>query len=667
MISRISSALRQRLVSLPARAKVTIAMSADLVVLYFVAVFVAHILGGRGGASAVEIHRLLLAAPIAVVAAMLLIGSYRVVVRFGGVDIIGRCARAVFVVSLLLGVATLLRHRWTSAVEVALLFGVSGFSGLVLLRRLAQRFLRPMSRSARTTNVVIYGAGSGGIQLASALMTKPEYSIVSFVDDDRRLQGRTIRGIRIAAPDSLADTMARGQIDRILLAIPSLSSDRRRQILEFLEPLSVTILVMPGLDELASGAKRVDDMRVVQIEDLLARDPVPADDNLLHQFIRGKSVMVTGAGGSIGSELCRQAVRIGARKLVMFEVSEFALYSIDQELRAIAASARCEIVPVLGTILDEPALRRCMREHAVETVYHAAAYKHVPMVESNVVCAVRNNVLGTLASVNAAADTAVQNFVLISTDKAVRPTSVMGASKRVCELIVQARSAVTPQMRMSMVRFGNVLGSSGSVVPLFREQIARGGPITVTHPEVTRYFMTIPEAAQLVIQAGSMGRRGEVFVLDMGQSVRIMQLAERMVHLSGLTLKSEADGPGDIEIRITGLRPGEKLYEELLIGDQTQASAHPRISLAQETYLDWEELERWLADLDTAVRDAQAEVVKQLLANVVQGYCSTAVEPPESGTTEGEAGSPASSESHGNVAGRAGQTHLVLGEVQVAH
>jgi FlaA1/EpsC-like NDP-sugar epimerase len=445
------------------------------------------------------------------------------------------------------------------------------------------------------------------------------YAPVGFVDDRSTLSGRTMMGLPIYRPEHLDDLRAHNIFDRILLAIPSLSRTRRRQILESLEKLAVKVLVVPSLDELASGDRNLHELREVQIEDLLDRDAVAPIDSLLDAYIRGKVVMITGAGGSIGSELCRQALKQGASKLVLYETGEYALYSIDRELRMnLESDQDCEIVPVLANVVDERRLSSVLREHAVETVYHAAAYKHVPLVEANVASAVNNNVFGTLRAVEAAVGCGVKNFVLVSTDKAVRPTNVMGASKRVCELIVQAFAGRYPQVRWSIVRFGNVLGSSGSVVPLFREQIAAGGPVTVTHPDVVRYFMTIPEAAQLVIQAGAMGRAGEVFVLDMGSPVRIAQLAERMVHLSGMQVRNGADG--DVDIIYTGLRPGEKLYEELLIDQTARPSEHPRIYCADEAFLEMEVLRTWIETLEHLLIQDDSRAVVDHLGEVVDGF-----------------------------------------------
>ncbi len=548
-------------------------------------------------------------------------GGYRAVIRFIGAEFIGRSTAALVLATIPL----LLLHQpdagFASGWQTVTVFTLLAGAGLTGLRLGARWLLRSaVSNPQRGLRVLIYGAGDGGAQTAVALQLRGQYRPVGFVDDRRSVQGRTILGLPVYAPAQLQELKTKRAFDQILLAIPSLSRGRRREILEDLESLATQVLVMPGLEDLASGRKRVDELREVQIEDLLEREAVEPIPALLNAFISGKNVMVTGAGGSIGSELCRQAVAQGAQKLILVEVCEFALYRIDRELREMPESHGCTIIPILNNVLDQSATSRAMQAHGVQTVYHAAAYKHVPLVEANVVAAVRNNVVGTLNTVRSALAAGVENFVLISTDKAVRPTNVMGASKRMCELIVQALALAHPDTRMSMVRFGNVLASSGSVVPLFREQIKRGGPVTVTHPEVTRYFMTIPEAAQLVIQAGAMGQRGEVFLLEMGEPVKIRQLAERMIHLSGLSIKDVRSGQGDIEIRYSGLRPGEKLFEELLIGEQPVATEHARIFKARENFLPWAELQTLLDSLMQALNSDSETIAVEVLQTCVSGF-----------------------------------------------
>lgn len=466
--------------------------------------------------------------------------------------------------------------------------------------------------------VILYGAGQAGLQLMMALQAGRDYRPMAFVDDNPQLWRRTFRGLAVhpaaELPRLLHDTGARA----VLLAMPSVSRARQREILESLETLQVPIKRLPGLADLVSGEVRVEELREVDIEDLLGRDPVPPKAELLAANVTGRVVLVTGAGGSIGSELCRQIVKARPSKLLLFELSEYALYAIDQELARLAPEV--VRVPLLGSVTDGPRLAALMRAFGVETVYHAAAYKHVPMVEHNPVAGIVNNAFGTDGCAQAAQDAGVATFVLISTDKAVRPTNVMGATKRLAELCLQARTAAGSRTRFVMVRFGNVLGSSGSVVPLFRKQIAAGGPVTLTHEDITRYFMTIPEAAQLVIQAGAMGQGGDVFVLDMGEPVRIVDLARRMIHLSGLSVRDAAHPQGDIEIRVTGLRPGEKLYEELLIGDGVLPTEHPRILRANEYHLPADELRALLSHLDAACRAQDAPAAFALLQQAVHEF-----------------------------------------------
>lgn len=474
------------------------------------------------------------------------------------------------------------------------------------------------SVDAPREHVIIYGAGQAGVQLMLALQAGKEYRPMAFVDDNPESWRRTYRGLSVHAPDDLPVLIEETAASCILLAMPSVSRGRQREILESLEHLRIPIKRLPGMADLVSGEARVEELKEVEIEDLLGRDPVPPRPELLARNIQGRVVMITGAGGSIGSELVRQIARNNPARIVLFELTEFALYAIDQELAQLAPDiAR---TPVLGSVTDHARLCQIMRTFKVETVYHAAAYKHVPMVEHNPVAGILNNAFGTDTTARAAEDCGVDTFVLISTDKAVRPTNVMGATKRLAELTLQGRHASGSKTRFVMVRFGNVLGSSGSVVPLFKKQIKAGGPVTVTHPDITRYFMTIPEAAQLVIQAGAMGEGGDVFVLDMGEPVKIADLARRMVHLSGLEVRDDKHPGGDIEIRFSGLRPGEKLYEELLIGDNVLPTDHPRILRAQEYHLPAEELQHFLQQLDAACRALDGAQAFALMQQVVHEF-----------------------------------------------
>lgn len=497
-------------------------------------------------------------------------------------------------------------------------------SFLVLLVGGVRLFFRALLNTTRLarTQVLIYGAGSSGRQLQVALLQGNEFYPVAFVDDDPGKQGCVIQGCTVYHSAQLPTLIELHGVQKILLAIPSSTRARRQEVIKALEPLSCEVLSIPGMADLVNGSARIDQLNEVSIDDLLGRDPVEPVIRLMEANITGKAVMVTGAGGSIGSELCRQILRCHPSQLVLFELSEYALYDLHKNL-----SEQCqregiatELIPLLGSVQRQHRLKTVMQSFRIRTVYHAAAYKHVPLVEFNIIEGVRNNVFGTLYAAQAAIEAGVETFVLISTDKAVRPTNTMGASKRMAELVLQALTREKHQTRFCMVRFGNVLGSSGSVVPLFRQQIDKGGPITLTHPDIIRYFMTIPEAAQLVIQAGAMGEGGDVFVLDMGQPVRIMELAKRMIRLSGLTLRDELRPDGDIAIEVTGLRPGEKLYEELLIGDDARGTEHSRIMVAQETWLPWLRLRPLLASLDDACHRFDHQQVRDILMNAPAAF-----------------------------------------------
>ena len=479
-------------------------------------------------------------------------------------------------------------------------------------------------RKAALPQVLIYGAGSAGRQLASAMANSHEMRVIGFLDDDDRLHGHVLNGLPIHNPADLAEILAEVPVTDVLLALPSVTRQRRNQILSSLSQYKIAVRTLPGLSDIASGKVSLSDVHDLDIDDLLGREPVMPNHILLAKNIVNKVVLVTGAGGSIGSELCRQILTVGPAKLLLIEQSEFALYAIHQELEEKQSGEKTVLVPLLASAQDDDRMHEIMSTWSPDTVYHAAAYKHVPLVEHNPAEGIKNNVLGTLLTARAAASNGVTDFVLISTDKAVRPTNIMGASKRLAEMALQALATSNPKTKFSMVRFGNVLGSSGSVVPRFRQQIRDGGPITLTHTEITRYFMTIPEAAQLVIQAGAMSKGGDVFVLDMGESVKIMDLARRMVELSGLTVKDELNPNGDIEIEITGLRPGEKLYEELLIGDNPKPTSHPRIMKAHEDFIPWAELEDRLKSLEIALGVNDVSVIRLMMAKLVSGYTPSA-------------------------------------------
>jgi len=476
--------------------------------------------------------------------------------------------------------------------------------------------------------VIIYGAGSAGRQLATALGAGPEYFVRAFIDDDATKHGSIIQGIPVLCFKGIYELINKRKVSKVLLALPSATRARRKEILAQLEPLTINVLSIPGMADVVEGKAKLAEIAEVGVEDLLGRDPVEPNTDLMTANIENKVVMVTGAGGSIGSELCRQIVKQKPTKLVLFELSEFGLYSIEKELSEYITNNNLdiELIPIMGSVQRINRIETVMTAFGVQTVYHAAAYKHVPLVEHNVVEGVRNNVFGTYYAAKAAVNAKVETFVLISTDKAVRPTNVMGATKRMAELSLQGlaqEQGVKHKTRFCMVRFGNVLGSSGSVVPLFRRQIKEGGPITLTHPDITRFFMTIPEAAQLVIQAGAMGKGGDVFVLDMGDPVKIKDLATKMVRLSGFEVKSDSNPHGDIEILCTGLRPGEKLYEELLIGDNVGETSHERIMTASEVMLPLAELNVFIEALDIACHNFDHETIRQLLLDAPTGFNPT--------------------------------------------
>ena len=555
-------------------------------------------------------------------------GLYRTVVRYIDLRVLAAASAAlgvvvlmVFALALALQVKVLPRSALLIYWFVAFAYVVtSRFIARTLLRRGIKHSGRPRKRAA------IYGAGDAGAQLAQAMQSSPEYKATCFLDDSDALQRKTVGGLRVYAPAALPEAMFRHDVELIVLAIPSATTAQKRRLIQRVESAGLPVKILPGLADLEEGAAGVSDIREVDVADLLGRDAVPADPALFARNIAGKVVLVTGAGGSIGSELCRQIMTQRPARLVLLDHSEFALYTIDHEMQQVASSGHAgaaKVVACLGSVLDEDLMRSLMREQRVQTVYHAAAYKHVPLVEGNMQQGLRNNVFGTLSVTRAALEAGAETCILISTDKAVRPTNVMGASKRVAELVFQA-AAIRSAGRtvFSMVRFGNVLGSSGSVVPLFRRQIQAGGPITITHPDIIRYFMLIPEAAQLVIQAGAMGRGGEVFVLDMGEPVRIADLARSMVRLSGLSEKTAADPEGDIEIKAVGLRPGEKLFEELLIGDDVVPSGHPRIMCARERYIDPALLDKMIQSLRQACTDNHNDSMLRQVRNLVPEFRS---------------------------------------------
>jgi FlaA1/EpsC-like NDP-sugar epimerase len=634
--------LRQRLLAMPRQGKRVLQVLAD-VLLIWVALLLAFIV--RLGWDRMidpfgEYLWLFITAPAAAIPLFVRFGLYRAVLRYFSSSALVSIFNAISLSALLLALIIYLIQpeelmpRSVIFIYWALSLLLVGGLRLLMRQYFSGELFPARSRRQPVTRVAIYGAGSAGNQLLTTLRMGKSVQPVAFIDDDESIAGRVIGGLKVYKSRHIEQMITATGAEEMLLAIPSASRSRRREILAALEAYPVHVRTIPGFMDLASGRVSVSDLQEVDIIDLLGRDAVPPHPALFERCIRGQVVMVTGAGGSIGSELCRQILTSGPLTLVLFEHSEYNLYNIQSELEGWIRrnGLQVRLVGILGSIRDADRLLEVMRTWQVQTVYHAAAYKHVPIVEHNIAEGVLNNVRGTLQTALAAVCAGVENFVLISTDKAVRPTNVMGCTKRLAEMVLQAFSsesllcpasgeaAVQNRTRFTMVRFGNVLGSSGSVIPLFREQIRRGGPVTVTHPNITRYFMTIPEAAQLVIQAGAMGQGGDVFVLDMGEPVRIAELAEKMVNLSGLSVRSEANPNGDISIEFSGLRPGEKLYEELLIGDNVSPTEHPMIMRASEEHLPWEVLKIRLSELLDAVERDDYERVRQLLRETVSGY-----------------------------------------------
>ena len=651
MVRGVMDNIRAKLLSLPRRHKRIVQVMTDIL-LVWLALWMAFVvrLGLDEMVNPLTQHLwLFVSAPAVAIPLFIRFGMYRAVMRYFGNDALIAIIKAVTLSSLILGIVVYWYSNHQNVVPRSIIFNYWWLS-LIMIGglRLAMRqyFLGDWFSAAQHvpfTNrddglprVAIYGAGAAGNQLVAALRMGRVMRPVAFIDDDSGIADRVISGLQVYKPKHIQQMIDNTGAQEILLAIPSSNRGRRREILSFLEGFPLHVRSVPGFMDLASGRVKVDDIQEVDIADLLGRDAVPAQADLLEHCIKGQSVLVTGAGGSIGSELCRQILALRPTTLLLFEHSEFNLYSILSELeqRIARESLSIRLLPILGSVRNQDKLLDVMKTWHVGTVYHAAAYKHVPMVEHNIAEGVLNNVIGTLNTAQAALQAGVANFVLISTDKAVRPTNVMGSTKRLAELTLQALSQeLAPVLfgdstnvsrvnktRFTMVRFGNVLGSSGSVIPLFHKQIKSGGPLTVTHPKITRYFMTIPEAAQLVIQAGSMGQGGDVFVLDMGEPVRIVELAEKMIHLSGLSVRSEKNLHGDISIEFTGLRPGEKLYEELLIGDNVAATQHPMIMSANEDHLPWDVLKSKLTELLKAVEQDDYARVRQLLRDTVSGY-----------------------------------------------
>jgi FlaA1/EpsC-like NDP-sugar epimerase len=616
--------------ALPRIAKRVIALSLDLALCIFTVWLAYYLRLGEfvvlsGNALWAVAFSIGIALPIFIVS-----GLYRAIFRYNGWPALLAVARAVGIYGLLyasiftaIGISGVPRTIGLIQPMLLLLF-VGGSRAFVRLwlGGLYQNRLKQFNRP----KVLIYGAGQTGRALAAAMQNNREIQVVGFLDDDDRLHGHVLNGLRIYNPENLSDLISALSIQDILLAMPNMARKRRNDMLEKMRLARVSVRTLPSLTELAQGKITISDLRELDLDDLLGREPVPPDPILLKKNIHQKVVLVTGAGGSIGSELCRQILSVEPQKLLLIDQSEFALYAIHQELEAKLAGREIILIPLLASVRDEDRIQEILSTWKPDTVYHAAAYKHVPLVEHNPAEGLKNNVLGTLKMAKAAAKNDVSDFVLISTDKAVRPTNIMGGSKRMAELVLQALAhQKKSKTKFTMVRFGNVLGSAGSVVPKFRQQIRAGGPITLTHPDITRYFMTIPEAAQLVIQAGAMSAGGDVFLLEMGQPVKIMDLARRMIELSGLTLKDAQNPEGDIEIEIMGLRPAEKLYEELLIGENPEPTSHPRIMKAHEDFMEWIDLEPKLNALEIALNRNDVKAIRSMIHELVPGYVPSEV------------------------------------------
>ena len=547
-------------------------------------------------------------------------GLYKSVLKFMGTKVIVTAFQSITITSLFVGFAMMIFREADMPRTVILIFWFVSSILIIIMRFLYKGYLYSWDNFVNDRKpTIIYGAGSAGAQIVESLRKNHEYAPIAFIDDEKSKQGTFINFTRIHPFSDLKDIIKKRKVKAILLAIPSLSEQRKRDLLKKLSKYPVEVKLLPSLSEIVSGRVSIENIRHVQVEDILGRTPVKPKTSLLKKNITGKNVLVTGAGGSIGSELCRQILKLKPNKIVLFEHSEFNLYSIDYELTSLGEKD-CEIIPVLADVKSINKVENAIKENKINTIYHAAAYKHVPMVEKNTVEGVFNNVMGTYNVAVCARDNNVENMVLISTDKAVRPTNVMGASKRFSELVLQALNSEESNTCFSMVRFGNVLDSAGSVVPLFRRQIKEGGPVTVTHAKVTRYFMSIPEAVQLVLQAGAMAKGGDVFVLDMGEPVRILDLAHRMINLSGLSPITSENPEGDIKIKFTGLREGEKLYEELLIGKDVIQSKHPQIMQANEDFLSWQKVSSLIKDIKTNHEKLDDDSMRKVLIENVEGY-----------------------------------------------
>ena len=613
-----------RVIALPQLVKRAVMVTIDIIACALSVVLAIYLRIDQLPAPSTALLAIIALATLTAVPAFFVLGLYRVIIHRAGWSALATIMRGVLLSSIpMIAIVTMIGvpgiPRTVGVLQPILLLLLIGAAraaarGLLSSRRAVSKVHRARPRA------LIYGAGSAGRQMCSALHGSNEFTVVGYVDDEPTLQGRSLNNVHIYPPAMIGSLVENG-VSHIMLAVPSASRQRRNDIIAMLRAFPVHVQTLPAVSDLVHGRVSFSDLRELEVEDLLGREPVSPNAILLARNIAGKVVVVTGGGGSIGSELCRQILALRPRTLLLVEANEFALYTIFEELRRhLDDDSEEVVVPLLASVRDGRRMREIIAAWKPDTIYHAAAYKHVPMVEHNIVEGVRNNVWGTMEVARAARDAGVADMVLVSTDKAVRPTNVMGASKRLAEMVLQAFAAKGGRTRFSMVRFGNVLGSSGSVVPLFRRQIRDGGPVTITHREITRYFMTVPEAAQLVIQAGAMAAGGEVFVLDMGEPVRIVDLARNMIVLSGYSVRDDDNPEGDIELRVTGLRPGEKLYEELLIGDNPEPTRHRRIMKADERFLPSEVLLPRLAELDAALDDGDVVRVRGLLTELVPEY-----------------------------------------------
>ncbi|MGI1677503.1 MAG: polysaccharide biosynthesis protein [Cellvibrionaceae bacterium] len=614
-----------RLFEAPRKTKRIISLSYDSLALAFALYFSICLRLGRFEISLGTVEYATLAITLIIsLFAFIQLGLYRAILRFMAHQALIHVALGVFISAATLAIASFfLNSAIPRSVPIIYAFAALFFVGTP--RLFIRSIVLLLNKEAHQTKekVIIYGAGNAGFQLASELQGS-KYKVMGFVDDNPKLHKTVLSGLTVFKPEKLPKLTKQWDTKHILLALGNTPRSKRSIIVNKLEPLGVSIKTMPAMNDVLSGKAKIEDIKDVDVEDLLGRDPVKPNPQLLDANIKNKNVLVTGAGGSIGSELCRQILKSSPKKLVLFELNEYNLYKIEQQLREQLSTLaqQPELVFMIGSVQNQRYLESIFTCHKINTIYHAAAYKHVPIIEDNIIEGVKNNILGTWSSAEAAINSKVESFVLISTDKAVRPTNIMGATKRVAELVLQALSKRQATTRFTMVRFGNVLGSSGSVVPLFRKQIKAGGPVTITHKDITRYFMTIPEAAELVIQAGSMGTGGDVFVLDMGEPVKIIDLATRMIHLSGLTLQDKTNPTGDIELEFAGLRPGEKLYEELLIGETVSGTEHSRIMRAEEISLEWDKIHQLLNDFNSNCKTCDTNKVKEILLSAPTGYQS---------------------------------------------